>query len=217
MRKIDRVYREVLHRHYTNGTRFFNQKEIAQTCGLSLGTVNPVITKLEQIGAVERKPLGFRLIDPRRLLIYWAATRDLSKDVIYSTFSPFKLTQIEQVLAQRGVLTAYSAYKRIMRRMPVDYSQVFAYASTAAVERAFRPSARRKHNIIILAPDEHLLRLSSNGCAPLVQVYVDLWQLGAPASRLVEELDREISAAPARAIEEVARAIRRKPDSLRSV
>jgi hypothetical protein len=216
MKKIDRIYREVLHHHYTSGARFFNQKALARACRLSLGTVNPVITKLEQIGAIERKPLGFRLIDPRRLLLYWAATRDLSKDVLYTTFSPSRLTEIEQALAQRGVLTAYSAYRRLMRRVPVDYSQVFVYANPEAVERAFKPSARRKHNIIVLTPDEHLLRLSSNGCAPLVQVYVDLWQLGSPASRLVEELDREIATAPARAIEEVARTFREKPEIPRS-
>ncbi len=211
MKKIDRIYREILHRHYTTGARFFNQKEIARVCGLSLGTVNPVVTKLEQIGVLERKPLGFRLIDARRLLVYWAATRDLSKDIVYTTFSPSRISEIEQVLSTMGCLTAYSAYKWFMKRMPVDYTQVFVYASPETVSQTFKPSPRRKRNIIVLASDEHLLRLSEHGYVPLVQAYVDLWQLGAPASRLVEELEREIAAAPARALEHVTRAFEEEP------
>lgn len=208
MKKIDRVFREVLYRYHLEGVRFFNQKKLAQTCELSLGTVNPLVAKLEQIGAVERKPLGFRLIDPKRLLTYWAATRDLAKDIRYTTFSPAKISEIEEQLSSIGTLTAYSAYKRQMKRMPVDYSQVFVYANPETVRRTFRPSPKRKKNIVVLEGDEHLRKLSKNGVVPLVQAYVDLWQLGAPASRLVEELEKEIAAAAAKALEEVAAALK---------
>jgi len=49
-RKIDRVLREVFNRFYVSGERFFNQKGLAQTCALSLGSVNPLIARLEQLG-----------------------------------------------------------------------------------------------------------------------------------------------------------------------
>jgi hypothetical protein len=208
MKKIDRIFREVLHRHHTRGARFFNQKKLAKLCQLSLGTVNPVVAKLEQIGAVVRRPFGFRLTEPKRLLTYWAATRELAKDICYTTFSPARIPEIEEELARLGCLTAYSAYKRHMKQMPIDYLQVFVYANPNVVKRAFSPSSREKKNIIVLEGDEHLRRLSRRGVVPLVQAYVDLWQLGAPASRLVEELEREISAAPSKALREVAMALR---------
>jgi hypothetical protein len=37
---------------------------------------------------------------------------------------------------------------------------------------------------------------------------VDLWQLGKPASRFVEELERKLSPAPERALGEIARSLR---------
>ncbi len=60
--------------------------------------------------------------------------------------------------------------------------------------------------MFVLTPDEHLQRLSEGGIAPLVQIYVDLWQLGAHASRFVEELEKKLALAPIRALEGVARA-----------
>ena len=100
MRKIDRILREVLHRFYEGGERFFNQKGLAQTCGSPWGTVNPVIARLEQLGAIERRPLGFRLIDPKRALVYWAVTRELAKDT-YTTFVPVKPEELEADMPRR--------------------------------------------------------------------------------------------------------------------
>jgi hypothetical protein len=202
--------RELLYRHYEHGARFFNQKGLASTCGLSLGTVNPVINHLEQIGAIERRPLGFRLIEPKRLLLYWAVTRDLPKDIVYTTFSPKKISEIEEELRLLGSLTAFSGYRMSFGSIPVDYSQVFIYANPDVVRRIFRATSRKKRNIFVLSSDDHIKKLSKGGIAPLAQVYVDLWQLGAPASRVVEELERKFATAPTKALEEVAEAIKRE-------
>ncbi len=209
-RKIDRILRETLNRFYTKGERFFNQKGLSKTCGLSLGTINPVITRLEELGALERKPLGFRLIDPKRALLYWAITRELSKDVAYATFVPRAAEKLEAELPRGAILTAYSGFRAKLGRTPADYEQVFVYADADEVRRMFRPTQREKRNLFALASDEHLTRMSEGGVAPLVQVYVDLWQLGAPASRFVEELERELAPAPTRALEEIAGALELK-------
>ncbi|MFN4133404.1 MAG: hypothetical protein ACK4GQ_03440 [Candidatus Hadarchaeales archaeon] len=212
MRKIDRLMREILGKYYSQGTRFFNQKSIAKSCSLSLGTVNPTIIKFEQIGAVERRPLGFRLTDPKRLLLYWAATRELSKDIVYTTFSPTKIEKIEEELREMGQLTAYSAYRLTFGSTPVEYSQVFVYASPELIERKFRPTRAKKRNIFVLTPDEHLRAMSKNGIVPIVQAYVDLWQLGAPASRLVEDLEKKLATVTAKTVEEVAKALKQEKE-----
>ncbi|MDI6884440.1 MAG: hypothetical protein QMD00_04890 [Hadesarchaea archaeon] len=209
-RKIDRILRETLNRFYTKGERFFNQKGLSKSCGLSLGTINPVITRLEELGALERKPLGFRLIDPKRALLYWAITRELAKDITYTTFVPRATEELEAELPRGPILTAYSGFRAKLGRTPTDYEQVFVYADADEIRRTFRPTRREKRNLFVLTPDEHLTRLSEDGVAPLVQIYVDLWQLGALASRFVEELERELAPAPTRALEEIAGALEKK-------
>lgn len=203
LKKIDRILREVLHRFYGGGERFFNQKGLAQTCSLSLGTVNPLIARLEQLGAIERKPLGFRLIDPKRALLYWAITRELWKDITYTTFVPGTVKELEAELPRSAILTAYSGFRAKLGSTPADYDQVFIYADVNEIRRAFKPTSRERRNLFVLMPDEHLKRLSEKNVAPLTQIYVDLWQLGAPASRFVEELERRFVPAAYRALEEI--------------
>lgn len=210
LKKIDRILREVLHRFYGGGERFFNQKGLAKTCALSLGTVNPLIARLEQLGAIERKPLGFRLVDPKRALLYWAITRELGKDVTYTTFVPGTVEELEAGLLHSVILTAYSGFRAKLGSMPTDYDQVFIYADADEIQRTFKPTSREKRNLFVLKPDEHLQRLSEKNVAPLVQIYVDLWQLGAPASRLVDELEREFAPAPTRALEGVAKTLKKR-------
>jgi len=67
--------------------------------------------------------------------------------------------------------------------------------------------------LFVLTPDEHLQRLSEGGIAPLVQIYVDLWQLGAHASRFVEGLEQKLALAPIRALEGVVRAPEKRQDT----
>lgn len=166
-----------------------------------------MITRLEQFGAIERKPLGFRLIDPKRALLYWAVTRDLARDIAYSTFVAAAVDELERELPPGSILTAYSGFRARFGVAPADYECVFVYASLEEVKRRFKPTQREKRNLFVLTPDEHLKRLSEEGIAPLPQLYVDLWQLGALASRFVEELDRRLAPAAVRALEEVARGL----------
>lgn len=54
MKKGERVLREILHRFYERNERFMSQKALAEACGVSLGTVNPLVRKLAQLGAIEK-------------------------------------------------------------------------------------------------------------------------------------------------------------------
>ncbi|MEM2282162.1 MAG: winged helix-turn-helix domain-containing protein [Candidatus Hadarchaeales archaeon] len=202
MRRGERIFREMLHRYYTGGERFFSQKELARSCGLSLGTVNPLVKRLELMGMVECRPLGLRLLDPERMLIYWAARRDLFGDIIYATYAPESPQEIESVLSPLGVLTANSGFKRLFEGISVNYSEVYLYARKGEVQSRYGPR-EGKPNLFVLRPDEHLQKLSQGGVAPLVQIYVDLWQLGQLGGSVREELEKKLRAAPLRAIEGV--------------
>jgi DNA-binding transcriptional MocR family regulator len=202
VRKSQRILREMLHRYYTNGERFFSQKELAESCGLSLGTVNPLIKKLERMRIVECRPLGLRLLDPERALVYWAAERDFFKDVTYSTFTPDNVSEVESVVKSIGLLTAHSGYKLIFGKVPFEYSCVFVYAPADEIKKRYGPR-EGSPNLFVLHPDDHLKKLSQEGTVPLVQLYVDLWQMGELRGALLEEIKKRLAGAPLRAIEKI--------------
>jgi len=192
MKKLDRVLREVLYQVYERGERFFKQKKLAKTCDLSLGTINPLIQKLARLGALERKPQGFRVVDVDRLLTYWSVTRDLRKDITYSTYLPMETSDMEDALPEGVIFTAYSGYARYFGNTPSNYSQVYVYADSKVIKKKFRARPEEKPNLFVLEPDSHLKKLSTENVAPLPQLYVDLWQLGRPAGRFIKELELKL-------------------------
>ncbi len=211
MKKNQRVLREMLYRTYERGERFMSQKTLAQVCGLSLGTVNPLMGKLEQIGAIEKKPMGFRVTDAKRVLLYWANTRGLVKDIVYSANSHLPLKEIEAGMPKGAILTAYSGYRARFGNVPADYDAVYVYADPLAVKRRFPPEKGRRKNLFVLAFDPHLARLSKGGAAPVAQIYVDLWQLGAPANRFIEALDEQLELVTVDTIQTMIQRLREQP------
>ena len=192
MRKLDRIPREILYRLHERGERFFQQRELAVTCELSVGTVNPFIKELMRLGAIEGKPQGFRVVDTSRLLTYWSVKRDLPKDITYTTYVPGRPREFESEMPSEAILTAYSGYRHKFGRTPTDYREVYVYADPEEMKRRFKPRPADKPNLFVLRFDDHLKRLSSDGVVPIAQLYVDLWQLGRPAGMFVKELEWEL-------------------------
>lgn len=120
--------------------------------------------------------------------------------------------KLEASLPERAILTAYSGFRAKFGSAPADYEQVLVYADAEDMLRLFKPTRRKKRNLLVLTPDEHLQRLSEDRIAPVAQIYVDLWQLGAPASRFVDELERRFAGAPAKALEEAVKELKRIPE-----
>ncbi|MDI6642454.1 MAG: winged helix-turn-helix domain-containing protein [Candidatus Hodarchaeaceae archaeon] len=211
MKKGERVLREILYRFHERNERFMSQKALAEACGLSLGTVNPIVRRLEQLGAIEKKPLGFRVSDVTRILLYWASKRNLAKDIVYSTSTSLSAANIEKDLPQGSVMTAYSGFNARFGEVPIDYQEVYVYADPAELKRRFPRARGRLNNLIVLKPDEHLIRLSEGGIAPLAQIYVDLWQLGDPAKKLVDELGARMRAGEIGALQGIIKRTRERP------
>lgn len=204
MKKIDRVIREVLYQVLGQGKRFFKQKELAQKCDLSLGTINPLIQKLIRLGALESKPQGFRVVDTKRLLTYWSVTRDLYKDIIYTTYVPKRVKKIEADLPAGTISTGFTGYSKYFEETPTDYDEIYVYADKETMQDRFKPRPDIQSNLIILEPDEHLAKLSIGDVVPLAQLYVDLWQLGRPANRFVDELEKKMNRRNIKGLKKVA-------------
>jgi hypothetical protein len=201
MKKINQVLREILHRVYERNELFMSQKALAQACRVSMDTVNRLVAKLNLFRSVNKKPLGFRVIEPEKILTYWATTRNLARDIIYSTYSPNSVSEIEGDMPPGSVFTMFSGYSLRFKETPTHYEEVYVYADPDAVKRKFSESQAGRRNLFVLRQDPHLERTSKDGSAPLAQLYVDLWQLGgSPADRFLLELKKKLRAKPVEAL-----------------
>lgn len=192
MLKKERVYREILFRFLEKEEGFLKQRQIAKKCGVSVGTINHALKPLEKINCIEKKPMGFRIINPKKIAIYWASIRNLKRDIIYETYTDLKIREIEEFMPSDVVYTAYSGYKFKFKTAPADYSEVYVYSKNLEeIKKRFLKKGPRK-NLFVLKPDEHLLKIS-DGIVPLGQMYVDLWNLGTwYADEFLKDFEKRI-------------------------
>lgn len=206
VKKVDRVLREILYRVYERNESFMSQKSLAQVCELSMDTANRLVSKLNQFRAIEKKPLGFRVVDPKKILSYWASTRNLASDVVYSTYSPDSVSKIESELLPESIFTAYSGYRLKFKETPTHYEEIFVYADPDEVRRKFPESGVERRNLYVLRQDPHLERVGKDRTATLAQLYIDLWQIGgATADRFILELEKRLEPRSIEALKMLAR------------
>jgi len=174
--RIERVYREILYKVLDlKEETIFKQKELSSDTKLSISTVNYSLIPLQQMNAIEKKPFGFRVIDAKKILLYWASTRKLRKDVVYKNFVDEKVERIESSVPAKSVFTAYTAFKFKFKQIPSEYSEVIVYGEKEKFEERFgKENIKLKPNLIVLKLDEHLLKFK---LVPTAQIFVDLWNL----------------------------------------
>lgn len=205
MKKSNLILREILHKVYEKNENFMSQKSVAENCKTSSETVNRLVTKLNRIKAIEKKPQGFRVTKPQKILQYWAAIRDLHKDILWSTKSAYSMREIETELPKKSILTAYSGYRKKFRKKPFPYKKVYAYSDPKKVKKRFSESKKPGGNLIILKKDAHLEKVSNEQTPPLPQIYVDLWQIGTnSAERYQEKIEKELTPKPVELLRNLA-------------
>lgn len=206
MKRGEWVLREILCRVYEEHEFFMSQKALAGSCGVSLDTVNRVVGRLEGFGALEKRPFGFRVLEPKKVLTYWACTRNLRGEVVYSTYSPDSPSEIEGALPKGGLLTCFSGCRRRFGGKE-DYEEVYVYAEAREVKRRFGERPGLRPNLFVLRGDPHLSRRSREEVVPLPQLYVDLWGVGGnPANRYLLTLEKKLELRPVEAFKELVRA-----------
>ncbi|PIV69159.1 MAG: hypothetical protein COS07_01670, partial [Candidatus Aenigmarchaeota archaeon CG01_land_8_20_14_3_00_37_9] len=148
------------------------QSFLSKRCGVSLGNVNHAVEPLASMNAIEKKPRGFTVIGAKKILLYWASTRNLDKDIVYQTFSNISVIEIEKIIPV-NMFTAYSGFKFKFNSTPSDYSEVFAYGNAEKVKERFAEKKGRP-NVIVLKTDKHLMKFKQ---IPIAQLFVDLWNI----------------------------------------
>jgi DNA-binding transcriptional regulator YhcF (GntR family) len=180
MKLYEIFYREVA-TDYLSGRNSFTQKELSNRLGISIGNINKALKALEAVNAVRITSRSFSIIAIDRLLLYWAAHRKLNKDIVYKAFSDMRVSEIEASMPNGTAFTAYTAYKKIYKSTPADYSEVYVYATESALNEIERRFTRKNgaYNIFVLKADPVLAGRIKNSVAvaPLPNAFVDLWNI----------------------------------------
>ncbi len=173
--KKERIYREILYRVLEKNERKIKQLELSKICEVSLSSVNYALKPLERMNAIEKKRFGFLILDPKKILFFWASIRNLDREIVYKTYLDKGVEKIESELPANVVFTAYSAFKFKFNKIPAEYSEVLVYGKKEDFEDRFgKENLKFKPNLIVLDLDKHLATFK---IAPLAQIFVDLWNL----------------------------------------
>ena len=179
MKKKEIIWRYLLIQATEKKQLQFQQNEIAKRFGYSLSTVFNALKVPRLTNAIKVTGRYFIIEDREKLLNIWATNRQLRKDIIYSTRVNAPIVQIEAHITFGALYGAYSAYFRQYNDAPADYNKVYVYLSESQLTelKTRFPTLKGEPNLIVLNPDEELIKISQNNVTPLVQTYVDIWNL----------------------------------------
>jgi len=189
--KTEMVWRHLLVGALDEESRRSSITKLSDELGLGTTTIHRALERPRSIGAVLGSASGLRVLDPKRLLLLWAATRDLAGDIVYPTRVRNSVAEIEHRLPPSAIPTAFTAFVRHEgRNLVADYDQVVIYGNGPELRRRF-PTARGESNLLVLEPDPLLQRYGA--VAPRCQVYVDLFNLpGWQAQRFLNALEKDL-------------------------
>ncbi len=195
MQKPEIVYREILYQRLEEKRDKFTQLELGKKLELSLSVINKAIKPLESIGAIIKMPMGFRVVDPKKILYLWATKRKLSKDIVYQTRVEKPISEIEKSLPNGTIYGAHSAYKFKFEEVPADYSEVIVYADEKLLNEIKKrfPEKKGPANLFVLIADEQLNQTTKNGICSVGNMFVDLWNLKSwYAKEFLQSLEKRV-------------------------
>lgn len=169
MLKKELIYREMLYQAMEKENRKMTQAELARNLKISLCTVNNAIRPLVKMNAVDVRKRNFVLIDPKKLLYYWASIRNIEKDIIYKTRIEKPVSIIEAEMPANVLFTAYSGYKFKFKDVPADYSEVYVYSENIKEIKKRFPFKQDSCNLFVLKKQFNEVSLA--------QLFVDLWNI----------------------------------------
>jgi len=168
MKRIELVYNRILEEAMENKNYKLTQKKLSTELKISLSTVNYALKPLRNIGAIKVNLKNFNVISIKKILFYWASTRNFEKDIIYRLRVDKPVTEIEKNMPNSAIFTAYSYYKFKFKDAPADYSEVYVYSNKEDIQKRFK-EIKGPPNLFVLKKDINRLSLAN--------LFVDLWNL----------------------------------------
>lgn len=184
--KYEKIYREILIGILCKRKKF-TQLDLSKKCDVSLGFVNKIIKRLEEIGAVDIQRRCFRIIDSSKIIFDWASKRKIKRDISEKYFIDMSITSIEKSLP--FIFTGYSAWKLLTNSVPIDYNEIYIYIPVKRknlfkIWLKDKLIKKGKNNLfVIFTDDKHLVKNCKKKIAPLPQIFVDIYSMGGLASK----------------------------------
>jgi hypothetical protein len=192
MKQNEIVWRHLLVQVIEHRRRRTTMLEIAHQLSLPLVTVHRSLERPRSMGVVEVTPRGVTLLDPHRLLLFWAAHRNLARDILLEASVDLPVSAIESALLPAFIPTAFTAYAARFGNNVASYARVHAYGDPAALPADLPILEGGEPTLIVLEPDP--LLASYGRYAPLPQIYADLFNInGWQAPRFLDALDQQLS------------------------
>jgi len=165
---------------------------LAQELDLGVSTVHKALAQPVEIEAVRVSRLaGLVVLDPYRLLLMFAATRRLQRDIVSRHRVALSARSVEALAGEdpRMIVGGFGAVVAHLSGNPIaSYTTALVYGEPAfATELPASPEADGTE-LVVVASDRWLERYGR--VTPFAQAYADLFCLpGWQAARFIEELD----------------------------
>jgi hypothetical protein len=165
---------------------------LAQELDLGVSTVHKALAQPVEIEAVRVSRLaGLVVLDPYRLLLMFAATRRLQRDIVSRHWVALSARSVEALAGEdpRMIVGGFGAVVAHLSGNPIaSYTTALVYGEPAfATELPASPEADGTE-LVVVASDRWLERYGR--VTPFAQAYADLFCLpGWQAARFIEELD----------------------------
>lgn len=175
MKRTEEVYREILYQA-EKGNNMITQRAISDKLSLSLSNVNNALAPLRRMNAISVKKMCFHIVNPKKILYHWASVRNLKKDITYSTRAEKGVVEIEKLMPDSAIFTAYSGYRLRYKDAPADYSEIYVYCDDIEEIKERFPESKNTPNIFVLKKDKNMDKYGK--IATNASIFVDLWNLG---------------------------------------
>lgn len=175
MRKIEFVYRELLFQAIEKKNHSLTQKGLGEELNVSLSNVNHSLKPLRRMKAVKVNPRNFSIVNPKKILFYWASIRKFQSEIAYTARVESPVQEMEKRMPADVVFTAYTGYKFRFKETPADYSEVYVYCSDLKGLKNRFSLENGNPNLFVLKKDPLMERYGKTAC--IGQMFVDLWNL----------------------------------------
>ena len=192
--KTEQVWRHLLVAAEGGVRRHASLAALGDELDLGVSTVHKALQRPSKIGALQvRGGGGLRLIDPGRLLLLWAGTRNPKRDIREERRVGPLATEVEGGLpVGRFILGGFgSVVSHEEGNFISGYDRVLCYGDPNDLPSILAEDSKGATTVTVLEPDPLLDRYGR--VTPIAQAYADLFNTpGWPAARFVRSLSAHL-------------------------
>lgn len=195
----------ILRELFADVTKIWKLKHLAEKVNCSIGQVSKLMNYLLENAWAEKVPDGYRIIDPKSLLLEWSKNYGKKEITAYSCYSLDDISVVEERLKKlkkdMGIASYLTGLSGGVRYTPVvRYNKVHVYMAPEDIREAISYLDMKEVNsgsnvVIIPLENESYIKdcreLESSLVVSPVQIYLDCMQLKGRGEEMAEAVLRK--------------------------